>query len=185
MSLLYSIFIAVSISMDAFAASVTCGMNNKGSRIGLAVKVGILFSSFQTIFFLIGWMGGEVTRSFVSSFGPYIAFILLSVIGIRMIHEARKNWDTGKECRMLTNRDMLMMAVATSIDALVVGLTFGVLGMDLLISAASILSITFMFSFLGVEIGHRLKGRLDRWAEVLAGLVLIGIGLKILIEGLI
>jgi putative Mn2+ efflux pump MntP len=183
MLIFYILFIAFALSMDAFAVSITCGMTNKGSKLRFGLKVGMIFGIFQGVMFLIGWWGGELTREIISRYAPAIAFVLLTLLGLRMINEARKNWNSGKECKSPSNGDLLLMGLATSIDALVVGLTFGVLGMNILIPALVIFAITFWISFLGIEIGHRMKGNLDKWAEIIGGIVLILISFKILVEG--
>jgi putative Mn2+ efflux pump MntP len=184
MLFLYVVFIGISLAMDAFAASVSCGMTRSDSRSVLALKVSIYFGVSQAIMFAMGWFLGSLSKTVITSIGNWIAFVLLFIIGGRMIYEAASNWNKGVECKPLKERELLLLSIATSIDALVVGLSFGILETALILPLIVVGGVTFMLSFIGVIIGDGLRSHLDRWAEVLAGMVLIGLGIKFLIEEL-
>ncbi len=181
MIILYIVVVAVSLAVDAFAASLSCGMTKTRSKFVLGVKVATFFGVFQFSLFLLGWLVGSTSRVLLSSLTSWIAFLLLLIIGGRMILEAIKSWKKEVECLPLSNRSLLVLSLATSIDALVVGLTFGFLGTNIIVPALVVGSVTFWLSFMGVFIGHGLRGHLDKWAEIVAGLILIALGIRILL----
>jgi manganese efflux pump family protein len=181
MLILYIIIISVSLAVDAFAASLSCGLTRTNSRFLLSIKVSTFFGLFQFTLFLMGWMVGSTSKDLLSSLTVWLAFLLLLIIGARMIFDSLKSWNQNKECLPLSNRALLLLSLATSIDALVVGLTFGFLGISIIVPALIVGSVTFLFSLIGVLIGHGLRGHLDKWAEIGAGLVLIGLGIRMLI----
>jgi len=174
--------LSLSLAMDAFAAAITCGIPGRGSKRWLAIKVGLLFGGFQAGMTVIGFLLGSAFRGVVGAIDHYLAFFLLLVIGGKMLVEAVRNWKKGKECRPFSNAALLSLSVATSIDAFAVGITLSLLNEALLTSASMIGSVAFLLSFMGVLIGDRIKGGISRYAEVGGGIVLIGLGAKILIE---
>ena len=178
---LYIIIISVSLAVDAFAASLSCGMTRTRSRFILSIKVSTFFGLFQFSLFLMGWMVGSTSKELLSSLTVWVAFFLLLIIGARMIFDSIRSWNQNKECLPLSNKALLMLSLATSIDALVVGLTFGFLGISIIIPALIVGFVTFLFSMIGVLIGHGLRSHLDKWAEICAGLVLIALGIRMLI----
>ena len=178
------IIISLSLAVDAFAASISCGMSKKRSKEVLALKVALFFGGFQFGMTLLGWALGTGFSSLISNLDHFIAFGLLLIIGARMVYEAVKEWKSKRECRPISNRMLLGLAVATSIDSLAVGITFGFLDLSILLSSIVIGSVTFVLSAIGVLIGNSIKGRFDKYAEVAAGLVLVAIGTKILVEHL-
>jgi putative Mn2+ efflux pump MntP len=129
----------------------------------------------------MGWLVGSTSKELLSSLTAWIALSLLIFVGGRMIFEGMKSWNTKRECLPLSNRNLLVLSLATSIDALVVGLTFGFLGMEIIAPALVVGFITFAFSFIGVLIGDGLRRHLDKWAEIAAGIVLIALGIRIAI----
>ncbi len=185
MIILYVFITAVSLAMDAFAASVSCGMTDDRSKVTLSIKVGTIFGLAQFSMFVIGWMLGHISQEIFFFLGTWIAVILLVVIGSRMIIEAVKRWKKEKECRPLRNWFLIMLALATSIDAFVIGLTFAFLGTSIIVPALVIGSVTFLLSLIGVMIGNRLRGHLDNLAEIVAGLILIALAIRVFISDII
>jgi putative Mn2+ efflux pump MntP len=170
--------------MDAFAVSITNGITIKHQRINNALKIGIFFGSFQALMPLIGWLAGLRLRDFISGFDHWVAFGLLSLIGGKMIYESTKIGD-DKEIRSLNLFVLLLLSIATSIDALAVGLSFAFLKISIATPIIVIGIVTFMLSFLGVLVGNKLGHFFENKMEILGGLILIGIGIKILIEHLV
>jgi putative Mn2+ efflux pump MntP len=183
---------AVALSMDAFAVAVCKGLAMKKITFIKALIVGLWFGIFQGLMPLIGYFLGSAFEQFVKPAAPFIAFILLGFIGVNMIREA-----CSHECECCGDEDdslsfgkMLTMAIATSIDALAVGITFaleGFTGGGLNIFTAVLLIgiVTCVLSMGGVKIGNIFGSKYEKKAEFVGGVVLIGIGLKILVEGII
>jgi len=176
------LLISFSLAMDAFSVSIAEGMKSQKGKITHALKVAVFFGMFQAIMPFIGWLIGEAMKGFVSSIGYWIAFILLGIIGLKMIHEALSSKDDKKE--ILNTKILLMLSIATSIDALIVGITLGLFKIPFLISVITIGIVTFILSFLGFIFGKQIGRLFGKKVEILAGVILIIIGLKILIEHL-
>ena len=179
--------IAVGLSMDAFAVSVCKGLAMKQCTWGKAGLVGAYFGLFQAGMPLAGYFLGVQFRDIITSIDHWIAFILLGVIGGNMIREVFG--DDGEECCQDTDasldvRTMLGLAVATSIDALAVGVTFAFLKVDIVPAVSFIGIITFTLSVAGVRIGNIFGTRYQAKAQLLGGVILIFMGIKILIEHL-
>lgn len=179
--------IAVGLSMDAFAVSVCKGLAMKKCTWGKAGLVGAYFGLFQAGMPLAGYFLGVQFRDIITSIDHWIAFILLGVIGGNMIREVFG--DDGEECCQDTDasldmRTMLGLAVATSIDALAVGVTFAFLKVDIVPAVSFIGIITFTLSVAGVRIGNIFGTRYQAKAQLLGGVILIFMGIKILIEHL-
>ncbi len=181
------VLIGVGLSMDAFAVSVTNGLTIKGMCWRHAVWMGVYFGGFQLLMPLAGYLLGSTVSGYVSAFAPYISFVLLAFIGGKMLVESIRC--SGGECGMtsLSHSRLLVMAVATSIDALAVGVSFAMTppAPGCLLSCVLIGCITFALSFAGAMLGGRIPGISGRKAGILGGLVLIGIGVKLLLEGLL
>ncbi len=180
------VLIAVGLSMDAFAVSLCKGLCMKKLRFGNATVISLFFGGFQAAMPLIGWFLGTQFSKYVTPVDHWIAFALLAYIGGKMIWEAAHDGLDGS-CpanERIDYRELLMLSVATSIDALAVGITFAFLKIDILPAVLEIGVITFGLSFTGVVIGHRFGTKLKSKAEVAGGVVLILIGLKILLEHL-
>lgn len=179
---IYELFlIGASLAMDAFAVSICKGLSVERPRTRHCLICGAWFGGFQTLMPLIGWLLGVRFQEVIVSFDHWIAFFLLSLIGFNMVREAR-----GSGAEELSNsfgpRAMLPLAVATSIDALAVGVTFAFLQADILTAAALIGITTFALSAFGVKAGAIFGSRFQNQAELAGGLVLIGMGVKILVE---
>lgn len=201
MDILSIILIAMGLSMDAFAVSVTNGIIIKDIKIGHALKIGLYFGAFQALMPLLGWLAGSQFKEYIISIDHWIAFALLAFIGGKMIreaYEAEKNEAEAIEgmCEVAVSNQgavcenplrcgrLIVLAVATSIDALAVGISFAFLRVSIIRSAALIGLITFAICFIGVYIGNKFGGLLKKKAEIVGGLILICIGLKILFEHL-
>jgi len=175
------LLIAVGLSMDAFAVSICKGLSLKELKPRHAALVGLYFGGFQALMPLIGWAMGYRFEHVIESVDHWIAFSLLAVIGIGMIRESRQTEELNGD---LGFRTMMLLAVATSIDALAVGVTFAFLQVRILPAAGLIGVTTFFLSALGVYIGRAFGLRYKAKAELAGGIILILIGLKILLEHL-
>lgn len=176
------VLIAVGLSMDAFAVSVCKGLSVKRLQIRHALLVGLYFGGFQFLMPVLGWLLGFRFEAMITNIDHWIAFVLLAFIGGEMI---RESFDKAEELNDdFGFRTMLMMAVATSIDALAVGITFAFLDVNILPAAGLIGITTFSLSALGIYIGHAFGARYKARAELAGGVILILIGLKILLEHL-
>lgn len=178
------LLIAVGLSMDSFAASVTCGVTVKQARIRDAAKIALFFGLFQAGFPVLGWLAGNGLSDLVSGVDHWIAFGLLGFVGGRMIYESIKKEKSEKKINPLSVHVLLILSIATSIDAFAVGVSFGILGVFILTPIIVIGTVTFLLTFLGVFVGCRFGQALKRKVEIIGGLILIGIGLEILIGGL-
>lgn len=185
MSLVEILFLAVGLAMDAFAVSVASGIAMRNFHIGHALRMAAAFGLFQAIMPVIGWLAGIAMQSFVSSFDHWVAFALLTLIGIKMIYEATRIEEAESESNPFALYVLLLLALATSIDALAVGITFAMLKCAIVMPVAVIGFVTFTLCFAGVRIGTVSGHCFEKKIEVAGGLVLIGIGLKILIQHLL
>ncbi|MBE6319024.1 MAG: manganese efflux pump [Bacteroidales bacterium] len=186
MGLLELLIIAVGLSMDAFAVSISKGLSLKRIRLEHALKVGLWFGGFQALMPLIGYMLGSTFAEIVSAFDHWVAFVLLSLIGGNMIKESLEKEDDC-ECNKKDKNGfgfttMFTLAVATSIDALAIGVTFAFFKVAIIPSIIAIGITTFLFSIAGLKIGNIFGCKYKSHAELFGGIILILIGLKILIE---
>ncbi|MCK9308567.1 MAG: manganese efflux pump MntP family protein [Methanoculleus sp.] len=179
-----TLLIAVGLAMDAFAVSISGGATIREGRARYALIAGALFGGFQAGMPVLGWLGGVTLASFVGAYGPWIAFLLLALIGGKMIVEAVRGDDEGGQFATGSMATLLLLAVATSIDALAVGVTFAVLDTSIFWPAVTIGVVTFALSAAGVLIGSSLDRVFGRKVEILGGVILISIGLRILLEHL-
>ena len=175
------LLIAVGLSMDAFAVSICKGLSLKNLKKRHAALVGLYFGGFQFLMPVLGWALGYRFEHVIVSVDHWIAFGLLTVIGVSMIREARHADELDDDLGFKT---MLLLALATSIDALAVGVTFAFLQVRILPAASLIGVTTFLLSFVGVYIGHLFGLRYKAKAEIAGGVILIFIGVKILLEHL-
>lgn len=171
--------------MDAFAVSITNGITIKYLRINNALKIAIFFGSFQAFMPLVGWLAGLSLRDFISGIDHWIAFGLLSLIGCKMIYESIKIKSSEKKVDPLNVYVLLMLSLATSIDALAVGVSFAFLKISIVTPIIVIGIVTFLLSFLGVFVGNKSGHFFENKIEIIGGLILIGIGIKILVEHLV
>jgi len=179
------LFIAIALAMDVFAVSVAAGVFLKRVDLRQTFRMAWHFGLFQAVMPVIGWSGGLTVRSYIERYDHWVAFILLAFVGLNMIREAFKDEDEVDERKDPTKGIVLViLAVATSIDALAVGFTFSLLKISIWMPAVIIGIVSILFTILGLNIGKRL-GELSRvscFAEIAGGAVLILIGVKILYE---
>lgn len=177
--------IAFGLAMDAFAVSICKGLAQKKITLKKQMLVGCWFGGFQGLMPLIGYFLGINFKHYITSIDHWIAFVLLGFIGINMIREAMSK-DECESCAddSLDAKSMLILAIATSIDALAVGITFAFLEVNIVLAIALIGVITFVLSAIGVKIGYVFGIRYKSKAELVGGIVLILLGIKILLEHL-
>ncbi len=181
---LFELFlIALGLSMDAFAVAICKGLSVQKLQVKHMVLVGAYFGVFQAVMPLIGYFLGSQFQSYIVSVDHWIAFVLLAVIGLSMIREAVSK-DEEEVNASFDVKTMVLLAVATSIDALAVGVTFAFLNVDIVPAVSFIGIITFALSMVGVKIGNVFGARFKSKAEIFGGIVLILIGGKILLEHL-
>lgn len=183
MSLIELFLIAVGLSMDAFAVSVCKGLAMPKCTFKKAAIVGLWFGGFQALMPAIGYILGAQFQETIASIDHWIAFVLLALIGGNMIHEALDN-DEEEADASLDVKPMFLLAVATSIDALAIGITFAFLKVNIIPAVCFIGIVTFIISFAGVKIGNVFGARYKNKAEIVGGVILILLGLKILLEHL-
>ena len=185
MGIIDVLLIGFGLSMDAFAVSVCKGLATKKLQIKHFLTVGMWFGGFQALMPLIGYFLGTTFQKYITSVDHWVAFILLSIIGIGMIKEANeKDEDTDAS---LAPKAMAVLAVATSIDALAVGVTFALMIKNILNLIFAVFAIgitTFILSAVGIWVGNVFGARFKSKAELAGGIILILIGAKILLEGL-
>jgi len=184
-------FIALGLAMDAFAVSVSNGILLKDIKFRYAFKFGMFFGTFQFIMPIIGWLCAKNFKEAIESFDHWIAFFLLLIIGGKMFLESfgSEKEKIKSNNNILSFYNMIILAVATSIDALAVGVSFAFLGssengLDIWSSSAVIGVVAFILSYIGVYLGRKIGEIIQKNAERVGGIILIGIGIKILIEHL-
>ncbi len=179
------LLLAVGLAMDAFAVSISSSITLKKITFRGALKIASYFGLFQALMPLVGWMAVIGFRSLIQNLDHWIAFGLLAAIGGKMIWESVKMEEETPKSDPLNTVVLLGLAIATSIDALAAGVSFGVLKLNILLVVSVIGVITFVLSFIGTEIGNRLGRHFGSRVELVGGLILIGIGTKILIQHLV
>ncbi len=198
MDLISLITISIALSMDAFSVSICQGLATKKFSVMTALSCGLWFGVFQALMPLIGYFLGAQFEHFITQIDHWIAFGLLVVIGVNMIRESISQGDNetissespSRDVTHYTDEDkrdaskMLMLAIATSIDAFAVGITFAFLKVNIWKSILVIGITTFLFSFVGVRIGNIFGSRYSKIAEIIGGTILIILGIKILVEHL-
>ena len=184
MSLLELFILAVGLSMDAFAVSVCKGLALGKIRIKHMLTVGAWFGGFQALMPLVGYFLGSRFEQYIRSFDHWVAFVLLAAIGGNMIREALSNKEEEEADASLAFKTMLLMAVATSIDALAVGITFAFLQVRIIPAVLFIGVTTFLLSAAGVKVGSLFGEKYKKRAELTGGVILVLLGVKILLEHL-
>lgn len=183
MTFLAILILAVGLSVDSLAASVSTGVCMKKVKIADGLKVGLFMAVFQGGLPVIGWFVGKGFQTIIAVYDHWVAFVLLSAIGGKMIYESFSKKEDNDSCFCPSRNLMLAgMALATSIDALIVGIGIGLLGETIWFPALIIGVTTFVFSISGIYIGHHLGHKMNLKLELIGGFVLIGLGIKILIE---
>ncbi|MEI6091604.1 MAG: manganese efflux pump MntP family protein [bacterium] len=183
MTLLEITGVAIGLAMDASAVSIANGISIKNIKQKDALKIAFSFGFFQAIMPLIGWALGLSFRTYIQSFDHWIAFGLLFIIGAHMLIEAfQKNDPDCSKKNCLNPKTLLIMSIATSIDALAAGISFSVLKMDIWFPIAIIGSITFILSYIFLMSGNKLGNRFGKGMDFVGGAILIAIGIKILVQ---
>lgn len=183
MDLLSLFLIAVGLSMDAFAVSVCKGLATPKYKLKYSMICGAWFGGFQALMPAVGYLLGVNFKKYITAIDHWIAFVLLALIGFNMIREALKNDDEGAD-PSFTAKSMSLLAVATSIDALAIGITFAFLDVNIVAAVLFIGVCTFVISAAGVKIGSAFGTRFKSKAEIAGGAILISLGLRILVEHL-
>ena len=177
------IILSIGLAMDAFAVSICKGISMKKMDWKKAIIIGLWFGTFQAIMPLIGYLLGSTFEQIVKKVDHWFAFILLSAIGANMIKESFSE-DTEDENDDISVKAMFILAVATSIDALAVGITFAFFKVNIILAISLIGIITFALAVVGTKIGNRFGGKYESKAELAGGIILVLLGLKILLEHL-
>jgi len=183
MGILEIIFTSIGLAMDAFAVSICKGLTLRKINLKKIIIISFYFGFFQTIMPLIGYVLGYKLKDFIMSIDHWIVFILLGFIGLNMILESLKP-ENNKLNDKTDFKTMFILAIATSIDALAVGITFAFLEVNIFLAILLIGLITFLLCALGVKIGHIFGHKYEKKAQISGGVILILIGLKILLEHL-
>lgn len=182
MSIIEILLIGVGLSMDAFAVSICKGLSVGKIKPKHMLSVGIWFGGFQALMPFLGFLLGSTFEKYITSIDHWVAFVLLLIIGCNMIKESRSN--ENDQDASFAFKEMLLLAIATSIDALAVGVTFAFLKVDIILAITLIGITTFVFSAVGIKIGSVFGAKYKSKAELFGGVVLVFIGFKILIEHL-
>ena len=185
MSLTELIFISIGLAMDAFAVAVCKGLSMKKFSLPQSLLIALFFGFFQGLMPLIGFLLGSNFEQYITAYDHWLAFGLLAFIGGKMIFDSVFSKEEECYCDKFSIKELLILSVATSIDALAVGITFAFLrDNNILLSCSTIAGITFAVAFIGVIIGNVFGAKFKERAEILGGVILILIGTKILLEHL-
>lgn len=181
--LLQLFIISVSLALDAVSVSIAGGIEVTHAKAKHALRVALFFGVFQAIMPLLGWFVGQTVTVIVTTSAPWIAFFLLSAIGIVMIREAREEEKEEKRS-ILSNKTLFLLAIATSIDAFIVGISLGLIKIPLVLSVLIIGVITFVLSLVGFLFGSHLNRYFEGKLGIIGGVALILLGFKILLSAL-
>lgn len=175
--------VAIGLAMDAFAVAICRGLKNGKFKMSDAIVTALFFGGFQALMPLLGYLVGSTFEAYITAFDHWIAFILLAIIGINMIKEASSSCpvDDNQKSGIV---NLILLAVATSIDALAIGVTFAFLKVNVVLAVSVIGLTAFVLSFIGVGVGSLLGDKFKKSAEIFGGAILIAMGTKILIEHL-
>ncbi len=184
MGIIELIVLSIGLAMDAFAVSICKGLSMPRMKWKNAIIIGAYFGYFQALMPALGYLLGFNFQDRISNIDHWVAFILLGVIGINMIKEAVSK-DNDVHNDSVKFKDMIVLAIATSIDALAVGITFAFLNVNLILAISLIGIITFIISVLGVKVGNIFGDKYEKKAEFMGGIILILLGIKILLEHLL
>ncbi len=174
------LILAFALSMDAFAVSIGLGIKNKQDLKTMALKAGLFFGVFQALMPFLGFLGGIALRDYIQGYDKIVAFILLLLIGGKMLYEAF-NKNEEEDISQITNKILLTLAIATSLDAMAAGYSLHLFSLNIYLSLFIIGFTTFIISYIGVYVGSRGGEKYESKAEILGGVVLILIGFKILL----
>ncbi|HSA04764.1 MAG TPA: manganese efflux pump MntP family protein [Tenuifilaceae bacterium] len=181
MTIITLFILAIGLSFDTFAVSISSGIARKHIVFKEAFIIASVFGFFQALMPVLGWLGGVSIKTYIESFDHWIAFGLLGIIGVKMIIESFKN-EEEKQFNPLNPKVMITMAIATSIDALAVGVSLAIVEVNMLFAFLIIGFVTFLVAMLGMLFGKKIGGKLGRRMEILGGVILIAIGIRIIAE---
>lgn len=178
------LLIAVGLSMDALAVSITSGLTIQCLHIRHAFRIAFYFGFFQAFMPILGWLAGQTIQASLHHIDHWLAFLLLSWVGCKMIHESFRDKTCRNPANPLRFKTLLLLAIATSIDALAIGFSLSLIQVSILTPALIIGTVTFIISLAGVYIGEKIGQRFQQKVEIVGGIILIGIGVKILLDHL-
>lgn len=183
MGIIELLILSIGLGMDAFAVAICKGISMKKMNWKKACIIGLYFGGFQALMPIIGFFLGSAFENIITNIDHWIAFVLLLIIGGKMIKESfdKKCEDCNDD---ITFKTMIVLAIATSIDALAIGITFAFFKVNLILAITLIGIITFILSVIGTKIGNRFGNKFEKIAEVIGGIILILLGIKILLEHL-
>lgn len=179
------LLIGVGLSMDAFAASVCKGLQQARINWKQAFVTALFFGAFQAVMPIIGWFLGSSFARLIEPFDHWVAFVLLALVGCKMLWDAFHD-DECESCKddTFSIRELIMLSIATSIDALVIGVSFAMTGINIWLAVVVIGITTFVLSLFGFVIGNRFGARYEKAATILGGAALIVLGIKVVVEHL-
>lgn len=175
------LLLAIGLCFDTFAVSVSSGIIKKEILFWQAVRIAIILAAFQAVMPLIGWLGGISIKGWIEPFDHWIALGILTLLGVKMLIESQKESE-DKNINPLDIKVIISMAIATSIDALAVGISFAIIQVNMILAVFTIGSVTFIASMLGILFGKKTGSHLGQKMEIIGGLILIAIGVKIVLE---
>lgn len=182
MSFLSTLFLATGLAMDAFAVSITGGIVSSHVSFIYAFKIALFFASFQMIMPWLGWLVGQNLSQYVAYYDHWIAFVFLFVIGGKMIYESFHSKERCKSIKFDKISVLILLAIATSIDAFIAGVSLSILEMDIIRVIVIIGVITLLLSLIGVKIGKNLGCLVEKYAELMGGVILIFISIQVLVS---
>lgn len=175
------LFLAVSMSADAFAASLSKGAELTKPRWRHTLGIGLIFGTIEAITPVLGWVAGKASQQYVEAWDHWVAFVLLTAIGLHMMYEGLKKEEQVAH-RKQTLWLLVLTAIATSLDAMAVGASLAFIDVDIITTSLAIGLATTVMASMGTLLGHKLGRYVGHWAELMGGVVLIGIGVMVLIE---
>lgn len=184
MEILTLCLIASALAMDSFAVSITAGISMKRFKASTMLRISLIFAFFQGLMPVLGWSLGLNFVEIICHYDHWVVFILLSIIGGKMVYEALQHQEEAHNINIYSNRTICILGMATSIDALAVGFSFSLLEVHIVFPAIIIGITTFLFSFGGLTIGLKLGSIFRSKIELVGGILLVGIGIKVLVEHL-
>jgi putative Mn2+ efflux pump MntP len=185
MDFLSLLLLSIGLSFDTFAVSISCGLKEKDMNFVGASRIAIIFGIFQALMPVLGWLIGSSVKNYIASFDHWLAFGLLGLIGIKMIVDNLRSRDEERSINFISFKVIVSLAFATTIDAFIVGITFAFLNINLPLAIVTIGIVTYIFAMVGMIFGQKMGKHFGQRIEIVGGLILIGIGLKILLEHLI
>jgi putative Mn2+ efflux pump MntP len=185
MSVLEILSIAVGLSMDAMAVSLCAEASGFGGRLRPSLRIAFHFGFFQAAMPLLGWLAGSTVAPYISGIDHWLAFLLLAFVAIRMFRSGLSGGGPDPSCDPTRGLNLIMLSIATSIDAMAVGFSLALLALAILLPCLAIGAVTFALSLAAIRLGGRLSLRVGKRMEILVGLVLLIVGLRILITHLL